>query len=139
MRLQFRPAARGSMKGELQLTSASGETIATGALRGLGLIKEAPPQLPSIDIKPREINFHGDPGKKTIVVTNTGAIPVSVAAKPETTSRYLIDTKPCNVTLAPGQQCTITVDGTIAVRIGSSARVVISYLGLNELVPVAAK
>ena len=139
MRLQFRPSARGSMKGEMKLTSASGETIATGALRGLGLIKEAPPQLPSIDIKPREINFHGDPGKKTIVVTNTGAIPVSVAAKPETTTRYLIDTKPCNVTLAPGQQCTITVDGTIAVRIGSSARVVISYLGRNELVPVAAK
>jgi len=139
VRLQFRPAARGSMKGELQLVSASGEMIAAGALRGLGLIKEQPPQLPSIDIKPREINFHGDPGKKTIDVTNTGAVPVSLTAKPETTSRYLIDAAPCNVTLAPGKHCTITVDGTFAVRIGASARVVISYAGRTELVAVAAK
>jgi HYDIN/CFA65/VesB-like, Ig-like domain len=138
VRLQFRPAARGSMKGELQLVSMTGETVATGTLRGLGLIKEAPPQLPSIDIKPREINFHGDPGKKTIVVTNTGAVPVSLSAKPETTSRYLIDVKQCNVTLAPGQQCTISIDGAVAVRIGASARVAISYLGRTEFVPVLA-
>jgi hypothetical protein len=126
------------MKGELQLVSASGETLATGELRGLGLTK-APPQLPSIDIKPREINFHGDPGKKTIVVTNTGPIPVDLSAKPETTSRYLIDATQCNGTLAPGKQCTITVDGTFAVRIGASVRVAISYPGHTELVPVAAK
>jgi hypothetical protein len=137
--LKFRPTAGGNLKGELVLFDPRGEVLAKGALRGTGMVKEQPPQLPSIDIKPREINFHGDPGKKTIVVTNTGAVPVSLSAKPETTSRYLIDASPCNVTLGPGRQCTISIDGTYAVRIGSSARVAISYLGRTEFVPVLAK
>ena len=57
----------------------------------------------------------------------------------ELQSRYLIDTKPCNVTLAPGQPCTIVVDGRIGVHIGASARVAITYLGRTEYVPVLPK
>jgi hypothetical protein len=140
IRLQFRPAAAGSMKAELQLVSPSGGTIAKGTLRGTGMIKAQPPQVPSIDIKPREINFFGDPGKKTIVVTNIGAIPVSLSVKPETQTRYLIDASQCNgVVLSPKMPCSIVVDGTVAVRLGTSTRIVISYAGRTEFVPVFAK
>jgi hypothetical protein len=138
IRIRFTPSAAGSTDGELLVRDSRPDVVAKGELRGTG-VREAPPQFPSIDIKPREINFHGDPGTKTIVVTNTSTVPVSLSAKPETTSRYLINAEPCNVTLAPGQQCTITIDGRFGVRIGTSARVAISYLGRTELVPVAAK
>ena len=104
------------------------------------MIKEPPPQVPSIDIKPREINFLGDPGKKTVVVTNIGAIPVSLSVKPETQTRYLIDTSQCNgVLLSPTKSCSIVVDGTVAVRVGASTRIVISYAGRTEFVPVFSK
>lgn len=138
--LKFRPTAGGNMKGELVLFDPRGEVLAKGTLRGTGMVKEQPLQLPSIDIKPREINFNGDPGKKTIAVTNIGAIPVSLSVKPETQTRYLIDTSQCNgVVLSPTKQCSIVVDGTIAVRLGTSTRIVISYAGRTEFVPVRAK
>ncbi len=138
--LKFRPTAGGIMKGELVLVDPRGDVVAKGTLRGTGMIKEPPPQVPSIDIKPREINFLGDPGKKTVVVTNIGAIPVSLSVKPETQTRYLIDTSQCNgVVLSPTKQCSIVVDGTVAVRLGTSTRIVISYAGRTEFVPVLAK
>jgi len=141
VRLQFRPAASGIMTGELQLVDAGGNVVARGALRGIGLQRRQPPPqlLPSIDIAPREINFNGDPGTKKIVITNTGPIAVALGVKPETASRYLIDTSQCNKQLLPRDSCTISVDGRIAVRIGASARIAVSYAGRTEFVPVRAK
>ena len=140
VRLQFRPAARGVLKSELVLVDPRGQVVAKGTLRGIGMVKEQPPQLPNIDIKPREINFLGDPGKKTIVVTNIGAIPVSLSVKPETQTRYLVDASQCNAAvLSPAKQCSIVVDGTFAVRLGTSTRIAISYDGRTEFVPVRAK
>jgi hypothetical protein len=139
VRLQFRPTASGSISGELQLVGTGGDVVARGALRGIGLERRPPPQVASIDINPREINFHGDPGKKTIVVTNTGPIPVALSAKPAGASRYLIDTSQCNRQLLPRDSCTISIDGTIAVRIGASSAIVISYPGFTTGVKVLAK
>jgi hypothetical protein len=130
----FAPATAGKSSGIVAIVTNGG--TATIKLDGEARVIKQPQ--PSIDIKPREINFLGDPGKKTVVVTNIGAVPVTLSAKPETVSRYLIDASQCNVTLAPGQHCTILIDGTVAVRIGSSTRIVISYAGRTEFVPVLA-
>jgi hypothetical protein len=142
VRLLFRPAAGGSAGGEMQLVDLAGNAVARGKLRGIGLNElppPPPPQVPSIDINPREINFRGDPGKKTIVVTNTGPVPVALSAKPEGASRYLIDTSQCNRQLLPQDRCTISIDGTIAVRIGASSVIVIGYPGFTDRVKVLAK
>jgi hypothetical protein len=138
VRLLFRPLVTGGVGGDLQIVDLAGDVVARGKLRGTGIV-EQPPQVPSIDINPREINFHGDPGKKTIVITNTGPVPVNLSAKPEGASRYLIDTSQCNRQLPPRDRCTISIDGTIAVRIGASSVVVISYPGFRDGVKVLAR
>ncbi len=135
VRLQFRPAVDGIANGRLTLVDIGNNSVARGELRGIGLSQQ---QLPSIEINPREINFHGDPGTKKVVITNTGAIPVTLGVKPETASRYLIDTSQCNRQLMPRDSCTISIDGRIAVRIGASSRIVVSYAGRTEIVSVDA-
>ncbi|HYU26019.1 MAG TPA: choice-of-anchor D domain-containing protein, partial [Thermoanaerobaculia bacterium] len=144
VRLQFRPAAAGNMKGQLLLVDPRGNVVAAGALYGIGMsqsLGQLPPTgFPKIEIRPREINFQGQPGKATIDVTNVGTVPVKLAVKPETETRYVIDARQCNgVSLPPGKRCTIFVDGTTARALGQKTRVAISYAGRIDFVPVFPK
>jgi hypothetical protein len=141
----FRPVANGPAAGELLLVNTHGDAVAKSALTGSGFVvgipPTPPPQVPPIVIvEPRAINFLGDPGTKRIVVRNNGQLPVQLSVKPETPSRYLIDAKECEAApLQPGRQCAIVVDGLIAVRLGAATRLVISYAGGSQVVPVAAR
>jgi hypothetical protein len=141
--LQFRPEAVGNMKGELVLVDPQGNVVAKGALFGAGVspaVALPPAEFLKIDISPREINFHGEPGKQSVAVANVGTMPVTLSVKPETQTRYLIDASQCNgVTLSPGKRCMIVIDGTYGVNAGTSTRIVISYSGRNEFVPVRPK
>ena len=138
--LQFRPEVVGKMNDELVLVDPQGNLVAKGALFGAGLtpaVAPPPSEFLKIDISPREINFHGEPSKQSIAVTNVGTVPVTLNVKQETATRYLVDASQCTgATLSPGKRCMIVIDGTYGVNSGTSTRIVISYSGRNEFVPV---
>jgi hypothetical protein len=140
----FRPAANGPAAGELMLVNAHGDVVAKSALTGSGVALDLPPppppQVPIVIVEPREINFLGDPGTKRIVVRNNGQLPVQLSVKPEAPSRYGIDAKDCEARpLQAGGQCAIVVNGLVAVRLGAATRIVISYAGGSQVVPVFAR
>lgn len=138
--IDFTPSGQGQKDGEIQITASDGYVIAKGSASGYGVVPP-PPAPVKIDIEPRAINFHGDPGTKTIVIMNHGGEAVNIKVRIEPKTNYTLDASGCDgMALWPEKQCRISITGTpSAIRLGETASILIGYASQVEVVTVSPK